>query len=139
TVACSTGQHREMLRQVTDLFGIECDIALDLMRPNQTLPGLTARLFDTVGKVVADVRPDWLLVQGDTTTTFVGATVGFYYRARVGHVEAGLRTGDKFRPFPEEVNRRFVTLLANAHFAPTEFARRALLRDHVLARSFPVP
>jgi UDP-N-acetylglucosamine 2-epimerase (non-hydrolysing) len=131
TVVCSTGQHREMLRQVTDLFGIKCDIQLDVMLPNQTLSGVTARLFDEIDRAVAEVKPDWLIVQGDTTTAFVGATVGFYHKIRVGHVEAGLRTGDKFRPFPEEVNRRFVTIVADAHFAPTERARRALLREYV--------
>jgi UDP-N-acetylglucosamine 2-epimerase len=131
TVVCSTGQHREMLRQVTDLFDITCDVNLDVMEPDQSLSALTARLFTTLGGVVADVRPDWLLVQGDTTTAFVGATVGFYHRVCVGHVEAGLRTGDKFRPFPEEVNRKFVTTVADRHFAPTERARQALLREDV--------
>src|SRR5262245_54568679 len=131
TVVCSTGQHKEMLRQVTDLFGVTCDIDLGVMRPDQTLSELTARLFEAVSGVVDDLRPNWVLVQGDTTTAFVGATVGYYHQVRVGHVEAGLRTGDKFRPFPEEVNRRFVTVVADAHFAPTERARAALRSEHV--------
>ena len=134
-VVCSTGQHREMLRQVTDLFRIECQISLEVMRPDQTLAGLTGRLFEAIDIVINQVRPDWLLVQGDTTTAFVGATAGYYQRVKVGHVEAGLRTGDKFRPFPEEVNRRFVTVVADAHFAPTERAREALLREHVATDS----
>jgi UDP-N-acetylglucosamine 2-epimerase len=131
TFVCSTGQHREMLRQMTDLFGIACDLDMGVMLPDQSLAGLTARLFDALAGVVADVRPDWVLVQGDTTTAFVGATVGYYHQVRVGHVEAGLRTGDKFRPFPEEVNRRFVSVVTDAHFAPTERARRALLAERV--------
>jgi UDP-N-acetylglucosamine 2-epimerase len=131
TVVCSTGQHREMLQQVTDLFDIACDVNLDVMQPNQSLSALTARLFVTLSAAVADLRPDWLLVQGDTTTAFVGATVGYYHKVRVGHVEAGLRTGDKFRPFPEEVNRLFVTVVADDHFAPTERARQALLREDI--------
>src|SRR5262245_24551500 len=131
TAVCSTGQHKDMLRQVTDLFGFTCDIDLGVMRPDQTLSELTSRLFDAVSGVVADVRPDWLLVQGDTTTAFVGATVGYYHQVRVGHVEAGLRTGDKLRPFPEEANRRFVSVVADAHFAPTERARAALRAEHV--------
>ena len=120
-----------MLRQVTHLFDITCDVDLGVMRPDQTLSGVTARLFDALSTVVADVGPDWVLVQGDTTTAFVAATVGYYHQVRIGHVEAGLRTGDKFRPFPEEVNRRFVTVVADAHFAPTERARRSLLAELV--------
>lgn len=131
TLVCSTGQHREMLRQVTDLFAIECDITLDIMQPNQSLSGLTGRLFEAIDSAVTKARPDWVVVQGDTTTAFVGATVAFYHKVRVGHVEAGLRTGDKFSPFPEEVNRRIVTIVADAHFAPTEYARLALLRERI--------
>ncbi|HEC35424.1 MAG TPA: UDP-N-acetylglucosamine 2-epimerase (non-hydrolyzing), partial [Anaerolineae bacterium] len=100
SVVCATAQHREMLDQVLQLFEIRPDYDLDLMRPRQTLSGLTARILTALDKVVARERPDWLLVQGDTTTVMVGALVAFYHRVQVGHVEAGLRTGDKFQPFP---------------------------------------
>jgi UDP-N-acetylglucosamine 2-epimerase len=120
-----------MLRQVTDLFGITCDVELDVMRPNQSLSALTARLFDAFDEVVRTTRPDWVLVQGDTSTAFVAATVAFYHQVKVGHIEAGLRTYDRFRPFPEEVNRRFVDIVADAYFAPTNNAKRALVREHV--------
>jgi UDP-N-acetylglucosamine 2-epimerase len=137
-IVCSTGQHREMLRQVTDLFGFQCDVDLDLMTPNQTLAGITARLFESLDRVLVEQRPDWVLVQGDTTTAFVAATVAYYHRVKVGHIEAGLRTGDKWRPFPEEVNRRFVDVVADLYFAPTAFSREALLREHTAAASIHV-
>jgi UDP-N-acetylglucosamine 2-epimerase (non-hydrolysing) len=130
---CSTGQHRQMLDQVFGLFGIKPDYELDLMRPDQSLSGLTARLFEELDKVLTAVRPDWVLAQGDTTTVFVAAVSAFYHGVRFGHVEAGLRTGDKRRPFPEEVNRRMASVAADLHFAPTERARQALLREGIPA------
>ena len=129
SVLCSTGQHREMLDQVFNLFQIKPDRDLNLMRPNQSLSSLTASAFAALDTVVAETKPDWVLAQGDTTTAFVAAMVAFYHQIPFGHVEAGLRTGDKFRPFPEEINRRIADLVADAYFAPTDQARRALLRE----------
>ena len=128
---CVTAQHREMLDQVLDLFQIRPDYDLDLMRPSQSLSALTARVFSKLAPVVEQEHPDWVLVQGDTTTVMAASLVAFYHRARVGHVEAGLRSGDKWQPFPEEVNRRVASVVADLHFAPTETARRNLLREGV--------
>ncbi len=102
---CVTAQHREMLDQVLDLFHIVPDYDLNLMRPGQTLSGLTARVFTELDPVIAQEQPDWVLVQGDTTTVMAASLVAFYHQVKVGHVEAGLRTFDKWQPFPEEVNR----------------------------------
>jgi UDP-N-acetylglucosamine 2-epimerase len=129
SVVCVTGQHRHMLDQVLGLFGIKPDVDLDLMKPNQPLAELTAHLFTGIDRVVTDVQPGWVLAQGDTTTVLVASLVAFYHRAKFGHVEAGLRTGDKSRPFPEEINRRVADLIADAFFAPTERARDTLLRE----------
>ena len=129
SVLCSTGQHREMLDQVFNLFQIKPDYDLNLMRPNQSLSSLTASAFTALDQVVAETKPSWVLAQGDTTTAFVAAMVAFYHKVPFGHVEAGLRTGDKFRPFPEEINRRIADLVADLYFAPTERARQALLRE----------
>jgi UDP-N-acetylglucosamine 2-epimerase len=129
SVVCSVGQHRQMLDQVLDLFGIVPDHELNLMQIDQRLPELTARLFSALDGVFQEVKPDWVLAQGDTTTVFVAAMVAFYHRTAFGHVEAGLRTGDKRRPFPEEVNRRIADLVADVYFAPTDVAREALLSE----------
>jgi UDP-N-acetylglucosamine 2-epimerase len=130
-IVCSTGQHREMLDQVIDLFGIAPDRELGVMQPDQTLSQLTAALFTGLDRAVGETGPDWVLAQGDTTTAMVAAIVAYYHRRRFGHVEAGLRTGDKHGPFPEEVNRRLADVVADAHFAPTERARAALLREGI--------
>src|SRR5262249_37660035 len=122
SVVCSVGQHREMLDQVLSLFQIKPNYELNLMQPNQTLSRLTADLFNGLDRVVSEVKPDWVLAQGDTTTVFVAAVVAFYHRISFGHVEAGLRTGDKQKPFPEEINRRFADTVADVYFAPTERA-----------------
>jgi UDP-N-acetylglucosamine 2-epimerase (non-hydrolysing) len=127
--ACATGQHREMLDQVQDLLDLRPDLDLGLMRRDQTLNGLAAAALAAMDAVLADRAPDWLLVQGDTTTAMAAALAAFHRGVRVGHVEAGLRTGDLARPFPEEANRRVVDLLAAALFAPTERAGRALLAE----------
>jgi len=129
SVVCSVGQHRQMLDQALELFGIAPDFDLNLMQADQRLPQLTARLFQALDGVFESVKPDWVLAQGDTTTVFVAAMEAFYHRTAFGHVEAGLRTGDKQRPFPEEVNRRIADLVADAYFAPTEHARQALLNE----------
>jgi len=129
SVVCSTGQHREMLDQVLRLFQIQPDHELEVMEPNQTLSGLTAALIRGLDSVLCRVRPDWVLAQGDTTTVLAAALAAYYHGARFGHVEAGLRTGDKRRPFPEEVNRLIADDIADLYFCPTERARCALLRE----------
>jgi len=131
SVVCVTGQHRQMLEQALALFEIRPEHDLALMQPDQSLSALTARLFSALDPVVREVRPDWVLAQGDTTTVFVAAVVAFYNGVPFGHVEAGLRTGDKRRPFPEEVNRRLADAVADLYFAPTSGARQALLREGV--------
>jgi len=134
----ATGQHKEMFRQVVDRFGLEVDAWLDVMRPNQTLAELTARLMTSIDGWLATSRPDMALVQGDTTTVLVSALACFYRRVPIGHVEAGLRTGNLWSPFPEEANRRLATPLVTLHFAPTESAREALLRESVPDTSIAV-
>jgi UDP-N-acetylglucosamine 2-epimerase (non-hydrolysing) len=135
---CVTAQHREMLDQVLDLFRIVPDVDLDLMQPGQSLGALTARVLEGVGAVLDAERPDVVLVQGDTTTVMAAALAAYYRRVPVGHVEAGLRSGDRDSPFPEEVNRRVAGLLADHHFCPTDTARRALLREGVPERAIHV-
>jgi UDP-N-acetylglucosamine 2-epimerase len=128
---CVTGQHREMLDQVLDVFSIRPDHDLDLMQPAQTLAGYAARGLVGLDRLFRDEKPDLVIVQGDTTTTFVAALAAFYRRASVAHVEAGLRSLDKDAPFPEEINRSLATRLADFHFAPTQRARENLLREGV--------
>jgi len=130
---CVTAQHREMLDQMLEVFGIKADFDLDLMQENQSSLSVAARVFDALAPVMLSVQPDWLLVQGDTTTAFAAAFVGYQQRIRVGHIEAGLRTRDKWQPFPEEMNRRLVTAMADLHFAPTQGAADALLAEGVAA------
>ena len=134
----ATGQHKEMFRQVIDRFGVTVDAELDVMRPNQSLAELTARLMTSIDAWLASAHPDMALVQGDTTTVLVAALACFYRRIPVGHVEAGLRTGNIWSPFPEEVNRRLATPLVALHFAPTEAARAALLREAVREETISV-
>lgn len=131
TVVCATSQHREMLRQALTIFDIEPDIDLDLMRDGQTLSGLTARAVQALDEVVTRAAPDWVLVQGDTTSAMAGALVSFYHQVKVGHIEAGLRTGDMLRPFPEEFNRRAIDLIADKYFAPTRLTANNLLREGI--------
>ncbi len=128
---CVTAQHREMLDQVLELFGISPDCDLQLMRPNQTLAGLTARAMTGLDDYYTQARPDMVLVQGDTTTVLTAALAAFYHRIPIGHVEAGLRTGNKFSPFPEEINRVLTSHVADHHFAPTPKARQNLLDEGV--------
>jgi UDP-N-acetylglucosamine 2-epimerase (non-hydrolysing) len=133
-LACTvvaTGQHKQMFRQAADEVGVREDHDLDVMRPDQTLAGLTARLMTAIDAHLETAHPDMALVQGDTTTVLVASLACFYRRIPIGHVEAGLRTGNIWSPFPEEVNRRLATPLVTLHFAPTESARRALLREFV--------
>jgi UDP-N-acetylglucosamine 2-epimerase (non-hydrolysing) len=130
---CVTAQHREMLDQVLDLFDIQPDFDLDLMQPDQSLAELSARIFQDLDPVLMKIKPDWVLVQGDTTTVAITALLSYYRRIRVGHVEAGLRTHDKWQPFPEEINRRVAGVVADLHFAPTGWARRNLLQEGIPA------
>jgi len=128
---CVTAQHRQMLDQVLELFKIVPDYDLDLMRDNQTLPEVSAAIFKNLDPVLMDFKPDWVLVQGDTTTVAITALLSYYRRIHVGHVEAGLRTHDKWAPFPEEINRRVAGVTADLHFAPTELTRQNLLHEGV--------
>jgi UDP-N-acetylglucosamine 2-epimerase (non-hydrolysing) len=128
---CVTAQHREMLDQVLNVFGITPDVDLDLMEPNQTLAGLTARAVEAIDRCLAKFSSDLVLIQGDTTTTFCAALVAFYHHIPVGHVEAGLRTGNLDSPWPEEANRVLATRLTRLHFAPTELNKQNLLKDRV--------
>jgi UDP-N-acetylglucosamine 2-epimerase (non-hydrolysing) len=131
SLVCVTAQHRQMLDQVLNLFNIHPDFDLDLMQPGQSLAALTAAVFMHLDPVLGQVRPDWVLVQGDTTTVMAASLLAYYHHIRLGHVEAGLRTGDKWQPFPEEINRRLAGVIADLHFAPTEWARQNLLRQGV--------
>lgn len=128
---CVTGQHREMLTQVLDLFELQPDWNLDVMRPDQDLAYLTGAVLSGVGDIVASFRPERVVVQGDTTTSFAAALAAFYHRVPIAHVEAGLRTGNIYAPWPEEVNRRLVSHIADLHFAPTMRARGNLLREGI--------
>jgi len=124
-----TAQHREMLDQVLEIFEIRPDYDLDLMSPNQTLSQLTARAITETSKVMAEFNPDLVVVQGDTTSTFASSLAAFYQKIQVGHLEAGLRTNQKYSPFPEELNRRMTSCLTDRHFPPTERARQVLLDE----------
>lgn len=128
---CVTAQHRQMLDQVLNLFDIQPDYDLDLMREDQSLAELSAAIFTNLEPVFTDFEPDWVLAQGDTTTVAITALLAYYRRIRVGHVEAGLRTHDKWQPFPEEINRRIAGVVADLHFAPTGQARENLLREGI--------
>ena len=128
---CVTAQHREMLDQVLNLFKLKPDFDLNLMQPDQTLAQLTAAVFEDLDPVLREEKPDWILVQGDTTTVMAAALLAYYHRIHIGHVEAGLRTSDKWQPFPEEINRRVAGVVADLHFAPTTWARENLLTEGV--------
>ena len=130
---CVTAQHRGLLDQVLRIAGIVPDIDLDLMEPGQSLDRLTARLLTSLGDVMDNERPDRVIVQGDTATAMVGALAAYYRKVPVSHVEAGLRSGDIYQPFPEEVNRRIVAPITDQHFAPTQTAADALLRENIAA------
>lgn len=132
-VTCVTAQHRGLLDQVLAIAGLTPDIDLDLMEPGQSLDRLTARLLTGLGEVIDRVAPDRIIVQGDTATAMVGALAGYYRKIPVAHVEAGLRSGNIYHPWPEEVNRRIVAPIADLHFAPTATAAAALARENVTA------
>ena len=128
---CATAQHREMLDQVLDLFGITPDYDLDLMQESQSPTQVASLVLAKLEPILKKEKPDWVLVQGDTTTVMAAAIAAFYARVRVGHVEAGLRTFDKWQPFPEEINRMIAGVTADLHFAPTAQSRQNLLREGV--------
>ena len=129
TVVCVTAQHRQMLDQVLNAFNIIPDYDLDIMKQGQTLSDITTRVLKGLEKVIEEVKPDLVLVHGDTTTTFAGALAAFYHQIPIGHVEAGLRTYNKYSPYPEEINRQFVGIVADLNFAPTEKSKQNLLNE----------
>jgi len=129
TRVCLTGQHREMVQPILELFDVRPDVDLALMTPDQRLSSLTAAALTRIEEVIVSMAPDWVVLQGDTTSAMSAALAAFYRQVPVAHVEAGLRTHDLARPFPEEANRRIADALATVHFAPTELARRNLLRE----------
>ncbi len=131
SIVCVTAQHRQMLDQVLEIFDIQPDYDLNIMKDRQTLVEIVGRSLEGLDEVMKDAKPDIVLVHGDTSTTFVGSLAAFYNQIAVGHVEAGLRTFDKYAPFPEEVNRRITGVIADMHFSPTERNRQNLLRENV--------
>ncbi len=133
-----TGQHRDMVDRLLDEFALRADVDLDLMRPQQDLAYVMSASVHGLAQFFARDRPDWVVVQGDTTTTFAGALAAFYHQVRVAHVEAGLRTGNRRAPFPEEANRALTSRVTDLHFAPTEQARRNLLREGIAAADIVV-
>ena len=131
TRVCVTAQHREMLDQVLELFHIQPDYDLDLMRDGQTMAQISAGIFTHLDPILEEFRPDWVLAVGDTTTVVTTSLLAFYRQIKFGHVEAGLRTHNKWHPFPEEINRRLATVTADLHFAPTEWSQGNLLREGI--------
>ena len=136
TITVVTAQHRQMLDQVLETFRIQPDYDLDIMGKNQSLLDITARILEKFDPVVKEVKPDMILVHGDTTTTFAASLVAFYNQVRIGHVEAGLRTFDKYSPFPEEMNRQMTDNLADLYFAPTSEARPIFSWNIIQSRLF---
>ena len=135
---CVTAQHRQMLDQVLELFQIKPDYDLDLMRENQSLASISAGIFTHLDPVLAKFQPDWVLVVGDTTTVVTTSQLAYYRQIKIGHVEAGLRTHNKWHPFPEEINRRIATVIADLHFAPTTWSQGNLLREGVDEKTIKV-
>lgn len=131
SIVCVTAQHRQMLDQVLEYFNIDPDFDLNIMQERQTLSGITRRVLERLEDIIIKVKPDMILVHGDTTTTFAGSLAAFYNKVKVGHVEAGLRTFDKYFPYPEEMNRKLTGALADLHFAPTLKSKENLLREGV--------
>ena len=131
TRTCNTAQHRQMIDQVLELFEIKPDHDLNLMRDNQTMAEISASIFTHLDPILVEFNPDWVLAVGDTTTVVTTSLLAFYRRIKFGHVEAGLRTHDKWHPFPEEINRRLATVTADLHFAPTGWSQGNLLREGV--------
>ena len=136
SICCVTAQHREMLDSVLEVFGLTPDWDLDIMTPRQTLSTITSKCLTGMDEAIDTLRPDLILVHGDTSTTFAGALSAFYHKIPVGHVEAGLRTYDKYSPYPEEMNRKLVTAIADLYFCPTEANRRNLEREGITENIF---
>jgi UDP-N-acetylglucosamine 2-epimerase (non-hydrolysing) len=135
---CSTSQHMEMLYQVLDFFKLHLDFDLKTMEPDQTLSSLTAKILTQLSEVLQQLKPDWILVQGDTTTAMVGALAGFYLKIKVAHIEAGLRSHDVYSPFPEEMNRSIISKLTHTHFCPTLNAVNNLKKEGIEKNVFNV-
>lgn len=131
SICCVTAQHRQMLDSVMEVFGLQADCDLNIMAPRQTLSSITCKCLTGMDDVIEEKKPDLILVHGDTSTTFAGALSAFYHQIPVGHVEAGLRTYDRYSPFPEEMNRKMVGAIAELHFCPTENNRRNLARENI--------
>ena len=131
SICCVTAQHRQMLDSVMEVFGLQADCDLNIMAPRQTLSSITCKCLTGMDDVIEEKKPDLILVHGDTSTTFAGALSAFYHQIPVGHVEAGLRTYDRYSPFPEEMNRKMVGAIADLHFCPTENNRRNLARENI--------
>ncbi len=130
SIIVTTGQHRELVKQMLAKFSIESDIDLDIMAPQQTLTDITTRTLQRLEPVIKEIHPDIVLVHGDTTTTMAASLAAYYQQIPVGHVEAGLRTGDKYSPYPEELNRVIADAISDLYFAPTELSQQNLLREH---------
>ena len=131
SIVCVTAQHRDMLDQVMEIFDIEADVDLDIMKQGQSLTDITTRALIGLEGAIKETNPDLILVHGDTSTTFVAALAGFYGKVKIGHVEAGLRTYNKYEPYPEEVNRQLTTRLSDLNFAPTKLAKENLLKENI--------
>lgn len=134
TIVCATSQHQEMLHQVLDLFKIKLDYDLSIMRQNQSINDITVNILNSLNKILIEVTPDIVLVHGDTTTALAASLTSFYCKIKIGHIEAGLRTGNLYSPWPEEGNRKIVGSIANYHYAPTQQARKNLINEGVLNR-----
>jgi len=128
-LVCSTGQHREMLRQVLDIFNLKIDFDLDLMKNNQDLFDISSNSLNKLKKVYQEILPDLVIVQGDTTTAFIASLAAYYLKIKIAHVEAGLRSYNIYSPYPEEANRRFISSIANYNFAPTNDSKNNLLKE----------
>ena len=131
TIVCTTGQHKEMLNQVIDFFKIKVDYDLKLMTKNQTLNSLSSKIISSVDDIIVNEKPDYVFVHGDTTTTAFASISSFHNQTKICHIEAGLRTNNKFSPFPEEINRTITGKLADFHFAPTKKALDNLINENV--------
>src|SRR5690606_22952051 len=128
---CSTGQHKEVMKQAMDIFGCKPDIELNVMKPNQSLSELTANILIELQKIIKDIKPDLMISQGDTSTSFATTLAAFYEIVKVVHIEAGLRTDDIYSPFPEEMSRRAIAMMSNLNFAPTPKAKENLLKEGI--------
>lgn len=137
-IICVTSQHKQMLSQMMEYFNLKSDYDLEIMKDNQSLAGMTSRLFYGLEKTFDKIKPDFVVVQGDTTSAFISGLMSYYYKIPVAHVEAGLRTYSKFSPFPEEVNRRLISHVADLHFAPTLTAKNNLIKEGISQKSIHV-